>query len=56
MSLDKAINSGKEHRKPYKGGKAIDPGCRNNNKCPYCTNNRQHNTKKRLLKSQYGES
>ena len=24
MSLDKSIQSGKEHRKPYRGAKAID--------------------------------
>ncbi len=29
MSLDKAIQHGKEHRKPYRGAKAIDPWCRN---------------------------
>lgn len=29
MSLNKAIQSGKEHRKPYRGAKAADPCCRN---------------------------
>lgn len=29
MSLDKAIQHGKEKRKPYRGAKAIDPYCRN---------------------------
>lgn len=29
MSLDKAIQHGKEHRKPYRGAKAVDPYCRN---------------------------
>lgn len=29
MSLDKAIKHGKEHRKPYRGAKAVDPWCRN---------------------------
>lgn len=29
MSLDKAILHGKEHRKPYIGGKSIDRTCRN---------------------------
>ena len=29
MSLDKAIQHGKEHRKPYRGAKQIDPWCRN---------------------------
>lgn len=42
MSLDKAIAHGKEHRKPYRGSKAIDPLCRNHNWCPYCRENRTH--------------
>ena len=42
MSLDKAIAHGKEHRKPYRGAKAIDPLCRNHNWCPYCRGNRTH--------------
>ena len=29
MSLDKAIEHGKEHRKEYRGSKAIDKTCRN---------------------------
>lgn len=29
MSLDKAIENGKEKRKSYKGAKAIDCTCRN---------------------------
>ena len=35
MSLDKAIQSGKEHRKKYRGSKAFDPSCRTN-RCPWC--------------------
>lgn len=46
--LDKAIKSGKEHRKPYRGAKAIDRHCRNHGLCDYCANNRRHN--KRLGK------
>lgn len=42
MSMDKAIASGKEHRKPYYGSKAIAKSCRNHGSCPYCTKNRQH--------------
>jgi len=42
MSLDKAIKQGKEHRKPYKGGKAIDPMCRNHGGCKWCEENRKH--------------
>lgn len=40
MSLDKAIAHGKEHRKPYRGCKAIDPTCRNNGSCAVCRGNR----------------
>ena len=40
MSLDKAIEHGKERRKPYRGAKAIDPWCRNHGNCPWCTENR----------------
>jgi len=36
MSLDKAIASGKEKRKPYRGAKAIDYTCRNHGSCAYC--------------------
>lgn len=42
MSLDKAIKSGKEHRKPYTGSKAIDCTCRNHGGCPCCEGNRKH--------------
>ncbi len=42
MSLDKAIQHGKEHRKPYRGSKAIDPSCRNHGSCPWCKRNRLH--------------
>lgn len=36
MSLDKAVQHGKEYRKPYTGGKAIDRTCRNHGSCDYC--------------------
>ena len=42
MALDKAIRSGKEHRKPYYGSKTIDYTCRNHGSCPYCEQNRRH--------------
>lgn len=41
MSLDKAIKSGKEHRKPYRKAKAVDKTCRNHGGCPYCEGNWQ---------------
>ena len=42
MSLDKAIEHGKEHRKKYYGSKAIDTSCRNHGGCPWCEENRKH--------------
>ena len=42
MSLDKAIEHHKEHRKQYRGGKAIDKTCRNHGGCPCCLSNRIH--------------
>lgn len=42
MALDKAIKSGKEHRKPYYRNKQIDPSCRNHGGCPWCEANRKH--------------
>jgi hypothetical protein len=48
MSLDKAILLGKEHRKPYRGSKAIDKTCRNHKGCPACFSNRFHSTQKKL--------
>ena len=43
MSMDKAIQHGKEHRKPYHGAKSIDPTCRNHGGCPHCAGNRISN-------------
>ncbi len=43
MSLDKAILHGKEHRKQYRGAKAVDKTCRNHGNCPSCV--RQRKTK-----------
>ncbi len=40
MSLDKAIEHGKEKRKLYKGSKSFDRSCRNHGSCPYCMENR----------------
>ena len=33
MSLDKSIEHGKEHRKKYRGAKAVDKTCRNHGGC-----------------------
>jgi len=53
MSLNKAIQSGKEHRRPYKGAKAIDYMCRNHGLCSYCRNARMHPQRKALEKANY---
>ena len=47
MSFLKAIESGKEHRKSYRGSKVFDKTCRNHGSCPYCKGNRLHNGTKR---------
>ena len=47
MSLDKAIASGKEHRKPFRKGKAVSCGCRNHGSCTWCEENRTIGTVRR---------
>ena len=42
MSFVKAIEHGKEHRKPLMGAKAIFPGCNNHGWCPVCTSDRTY--------------
>ena len=49
MSLDKSIQSGKSHRKPYRGAKAIDATCRNHGSCEWFHGNRTHKNDKREL-------
>ena len=49
MSLDKSIQFGKSHRKPYRGAKAIDATCRNHGSCKWCEKNRMHKNEKREL-------
>ena len=46
MSLDKAIEFGKERRKQYRKSKAFDRTCRNNGKCPWCEGNRTYQARK----------
>lgn len=48
MSLNKAIKSGKEHRKPYRGAKAVDKQCRNHGSCPRCYSNRVYRERKQM--------
>ena len=40
MSLDKAIEHGKEYRKAYIGAKSICPSCRNHGSCDWRKSNR----------------
>ncbi len=42
MSLDKAIEHGKEKRKPYYGAQAIDRTCRPHGSCEWCRSNRMY--------------
>lgn len=49
MSLDKAIEHGKEHRKPYYGAKAVDPWCRNHRHDAWM--NYKHKRRKEQLRS-----
>ena len=51
MSLDKAIEHGKEHRKPYKGSKRHHKSCRNHESCSWCEENRLINNIKRDRKA-----
>lgn len=63
MSLDLAIEHGKEHRKQYRGSKRFDKSCRNHgnhghgpgNQCPWCLGNRLHSSKVRELAAVYAE-
>lgn len=48
MSLDKAIEHGKEKRKPYIGNKKISPSCRNHKGCSWCEGNRTYKNRKRM--------
>lgn len=56
MSLEKAIEHGKEHRKPYhvdrrNFAKSISRQCRNHGSCIWCKGNRKYSSKKRLESS-----
>jgi hypothetical protein len=50
MSLDKSINSGKDHRRKYYGSKSFDKTCRNHGSCPCCESNRIYKNKKAISK------
>jgi hypothetical protein len=46
--MDKAIIHGKEHRKQYRGAKAVDKTCRNHGGCPYCKSGRLHKYQRQM--------
>ena len=55
MSMDKAIEHGKEHRKPWRGSaksKNIDRTCCNHGSCDYCKFNRLHTFTKNILEAE----
>ena len=54
MSLDKAIQHGKEHRKHYRKSKRLDVTCRPHGGCIYCRNNRlySHNRRKQIAEDE----
>lgn len=49
MSLDKAVEHRKEHRKAYTGAKAVDRTCRNHGGCAWCRGNRTYKNDKKNL-------
>lgn len=53
MSLNKSIESGKEHRKPYRNAKAVSLRCRNHGGCRWCEGDRLYQRKKEEQKSEY---
>ena len=48
--LDKAIKSGKEHRKPYYDSRRFDRTCRNHGDCPWCQGKRAYKVARQVLK------
>ena len=50
MSLDKAIASGKEHRKQYRRFKLVDKTCRNHGTCPWCQGKVKYKKRKEEMK------
>ena len=52
MSLDKAIEFGKEKRKQFRKSKRFDRTCRNHGKCPWCEGNRTFQARKEHFRIQ----
>lgn len=51
MGLEKAIEHGKEKRRPYRGAKRVDVSCRNHGDCPICKSDRLYNSLRRLIEA-----
>ena len=49
MGMSKSIESKKEHRKPYRGVKAVDKTCRNHGTCEHCKSSRIYKVKKQEM-------
>jgi len=49
MSMDKSIQHGKAHRKPYRKAARFCRSCRPGGRCGWCRGNRLHKHKKREL-------
>ncbi len=47
MGLEQGIKHHKEHRKEYRGSKAVDKTCRNHGGCDWCVENRLYKYLKR---------
>jgi predicted secreted acid phosphatase len=55
MGLEKAIEHGKEKRKPYRGAKSFVRSCRNHGGCGYCLSNRTHKYKRQQKEIEWTE-
>ncbi len=55
MSFDKNYPKRKDHRKPYRGSKAVDSGCRPGGDCPYCQAGRKHKRQRGPKKGDWEE-
>ncbi len=57
MSLDKSIQYGKDHRKPYWKSQRFDMSCRNHNSCGWCEENRKYRAMREAvrLNDEFGE-
>ena len=55
MSLDKAIEYGKEHRKRYYDSRDTDKTCRSHGSCPWCRRKIKYKKKKQKMKGEYDD-